>query len=176
MIKIIAIVLIIFACGAAGFVMSSRLEKRVKLLTDIVTALTQMEMIVSYGNLPLTMALKQASQSIGGPFSEFLRDVAGLADDPGGGSIRDIWQEQLEKMIKTDATFECLLPVDIDIVRQFASTLGQTDLKNQIKNFTLTKARLEANLLQAADICSKRAKVYKSVGILAGICLAVVLI
>ena len=80
------------------------------------------------------------------------------------------WNKALNE-IETSLTKE-----DREIIRQFGKMLGKTDAEGQLNEIELSLNFLETQIEKAETEKSKNAKLYKSLGIIAGIGIVVILI
>ena len=66
--------------------------------------------------------------------------------------------------------------VSLEILKGLSVSLGQIDLDSQIKNIRLVIHTLNSQLEQAKEEKSKNFKLYRNMGMLAGLVLMIVLI
>lgn len=65
---------------------------------------------------------------------------------------------------------------DIKIISNFGNLLGKTDLKGQITEIELANNFLDKQIIEAEEIRKKNDKLYKSLGIIIGITIVIVLV
>lgn len=65
---------------------------------------------------------------------------------------------------------------DLDILEKIGDNLGKTDVSDQINNISLYEERLKEKISKAKDEKNKKEKMYRSLGIICGIMLVIVLI
>ena len=65
---------------------------------------------------------------------------------------------------------------DIKIISNFGNLLGKTDLKGQITEIELANNFLDKQIKEAEEIRKKNDKLYKSLGIIIGITIVIVLV
>lgn len=63
-----------------------------------------------------------------------------------------------------------------DILRQVAATLGSTDLEGQLSALTLCKTRMESLLTECTEKQRAQGNLYRSMGVLCGLFLVILLI
>ena len=69
-----------------------------------------------------------------------------------------------------------LLKNDIDVLKGMAKLLGKTDIDGQISEIELTDNFLNLQFDEAKKALDKNEKVYKSLGVICGLALVIVLI
>ena len=76
-----------------------------------------------------------------------------------------------ENIKKCDFSFD-----DIQVINEFSYMLGKSDIEGQLRNIDMTISRLKSQLIRAENEEKKYSKMYRNVGILGGMGLAVILI
>jgi len=64
---------------------------------------------------------------------------------------------------------------DLQIIKRFGVSLGTSDREDQVKHISLTKSQLKQAALEAEKLSKKNAVVYKYLGFLGGLLLALIL-
>jgi hypothetical protein len=82
---------------------------------------------------------------------------------------------RLEK-IEENKKLLCLSSDEIGILRSFSKTLSEGDVGTEIKNIEAVKTRLDSAQNDAADEVNKKAKATKSIGLLAGVFIVILLL
>lgn len=168
MIKIIGALLIIGAAAKIGFDFASRLETRRKCLVGFKDACIVLESEIEFMRTLPREAFFSVSKMQTGFIGEFFEQVYKLMDQ--NMSISQAWEISLShKKIQM-----CLTERDIRILCDFANRIGKSDTQNEIKNIQNTVSKLELQIHEATNNCSKK-NLYRSGGVLIGL-LAVVLL
>lgn len=85
-------------------------------------------------------------------------------------SAKDAWEYSI-KLSETNLNAQ-----DLEIINKFGNTLGQTDFQGQINQTRLTLNFLDKQIEEARNEESKNKKLYRTLGILTGAGLVVILI
>lgn len=85
-------------------------------------------------------------------------------------SAGEAWKNALEES-KTNLKEE-----DIKVLKNLSKLLGKTDIDGQLSEIELIEKFIEEQITNAEEEQKKNEKLYKSLGILAGIAIAIILI
>ncbi|WP_026689308.1 stage III sporulation protein SpoIIIAB [Alteribacter aurantiacus] len=169
--KLLGILLVIAATTGIGWEWSRRLRLRTKQLKDIRIALEALETEMVYGLTPLKEACNSVAKQVRDPirllfstFSETLGREEKLASK--------VWCETIAKT-KKNVEFK---QGEWDVLLQFGQTLGLQDLENQRKHLRLALKYLEQQENDARENQKKHESMYKSLGFLGGILIALMMI
>lgn len=164
-------IIIIAASTWIGFDMSKRYQQRVLEIRQFILSLQMLENEMVYSQLPLQQLFNTISSKLDFPTQLFYQH---LADDM-TYSITDfseIWDMQLNSYQR----YSSMGQREIDIISQFGRTLGQHTAIQQQKHIVLTIKYLENELEEAIDNRKKYEKMSKTIGILIGIFIVLLLI
>ncbi|WP_158282146.1 stage III sporulation protein SpoIIIAB [Salipaludibacillus keqinensis] len=162
---------IIFASAFSGMEFAKRLERRTNLLRHIKVALETLDTEIAFAMMPLAEAFDQVSRQLPPPVREFFYEVA-LKLKNEETSAFQAWEEVLVKWME-DVDLE---EKDIEILRQFGQTLGKQDIQGQRKQIKLTQSYLDHMEKTAIDAQKKYQSMYRSLGLLGGILLVIMLL
>ena len=167
LIKFIGAALVFSAGLFWGLKKSAQLSKRERSLTDIKTALNLLESEIVFSSHYLKHAFLRISEilSCEGLFSDMSSGIGEM-------SASDAWHSALLKNQKQLS----LKDKDVEILSILGSELGMSDTEQQVKNIRHVASLLEQNLAQAHDDYVKTAKLYRSMGILGGLFVVIILI
>lgn len=167
--KWIGAALIIGACGGTGYSIGAAYRKEEQLLRNTLSAMKFMESELQYRLTPLPQLCRRTARMVKGTVGSLLEELA----------------LQLEKQLFPEAS-DCMLsainahpdlPKSLrQICRELGRSLGQLDLEGQL-----------AGLESACDLCRRkiaklehnrdqRLRSYQTLGICAGVALAILLI
>lgn len=147
------ITVLIISTGT-GLYLSSKLDKRVKALEEIIFKTDEIQTIIRCQSAEPEEIL--ASVSVGSV-------LQGCSYTNGNVNISD---DELYMLDKRDTA----------IIRELLNGLGKTDTDGQISMLEMNKKLLQNRLEQARDEYSKKGRMYRSVGVLVGVGAAVMLI
>ncbi len=162
--KIFGAMVVITASTMAGWIYSSLLKKRVKILGDLIQALHWLITEIGYATVPLMEASSKISERIQGEagivfsgFTEELRAFDGLMAD-------EAWQKNLVNCRKK----LFLHNEDWAILENFGRTLGNTDREHQVSAIRQNLERLKLQEEEAVKNQGKNEKLYRYLGIAIG--------
>lgn len=165
-IKIIGAILIIASTTLYGFVRAGIPDKRHKSLIMIASALELLENEIMFTSDYIDNVFLRIAKLIDSDC--LFKTTVSLQEDISAG-IR--WK----KAVLADKDKLCLKNEDCEIISLLASNLGMCDKEGQIKNIQHVKALLQKQINLADEENKKSAKLYKSLGISAGIFAAIIL-
>lgn len=169
--KWIGAVCIILATTWSGFEASRLLRERTKQLRQLKMALQALEAEIMYGHTPLIDASLRLSQQLSKPLSWLFESFAQKLQK-GTMNARQAWEESLHEIWKMTA----LKQGELEIMKQFGETLGQYDHEIQQNYIRLTMVHLEREEGDAIEKQQRYEKMMKSLGVLTGILIVLLLI
>ncbi|WP_067836838.1 stage III sporulation protein SpoIIIAB [Amphibacillus sediminis] len=166
----IGAMLLIAATTLIGFDRSDRLKKRPQQLRQLKTALQIMEAEIIYSQHTIRSVCQHVSNQIPNPLAHFFNLIANKISD--SDDLALLWTQELKQL----KSYTALEQHELDILQQFGNTLGQFDTNQQQKQIQLTLVHLDRLLAEAHDNYLALSKVYRGIGVLSGILIALVLI
>ena len=162
--KIIGSILIISACFLVGYLKSGALYKRRDFLKSFLVFLSLLETNLRYNNSDIfTLVTLSATK----------QDLKNFCfDNNKQKPFDEIWNERISELPKEFS----LKKVDKDMLFEFGSELGKSDLDGQLKHIELYKAVFEKQLSDAEEAIAKKSKLYKTMGFFTGISIALMII
>ncbi|AEV20020.1 Stage III sporulation protein AB [Geobacillus thermoleovorans CCB_US3_UF5] len=162
--------LILAASTWLGFAAARVLHERPLQLRQLKAALRALEAEVMYGHTPLADAAMHLARQTAAPLSElFERFAAALCTEE--TSAAEAWEKSLRAVWGKTA----LKQGEFEVMKQFGATLGQYDRLTQQRQIALALAHLEREEAEALDNQARYAKMAKSLGVLAGLLLVILL-
>ncbi|NLW59246.1 MAG: hypothetical protein GX073_02745 [Firmicutes bacterium] len=162
--KLIGALLVMAAGTMAGWLYSTLLQKRWRLLNALIQCFQWLETEVGYGSVPLGEAFARISGRVLGEanvlFSTFTAELQGAA----GLTADEAWQRSLAQIREGLA----LKAEDWALLIDFGRTLGNTDREHQVSAIRQTIARLKHQAAAAEAECKKNERLYRYFGIAAG--------
>ncbi|MFC4022821.1 stage III sporulation protein SpoIIIAB [Oceanobacillus longus] len=169
--KWIGALLLISTAALIGFEWSNRLTKRPKHIRQLKSALQILEAEIVYSQAPLHEAFFSVSRKIPDPLKSFFAAL-GTEMQEVQLDFFNLWEHKVDKLVKDSTMNES----EKEILNQFGRTLGQHDIYQQQKHIQLTNVHLDRELEEALDNYYKYGKMAKSLGILSGIFIVLLLI
>lgn len=156
-----------------GFYYSKQLHDRPKHIRYLKSTLQILEAEMTYSKQPLQEVFRILSIQSPAPIKTLFFDLhKRLDNNPNNEDFYKIWTEVIEKSrVKTALGIS-----EQDILIQFGKTLGQHDLKQQQKHITLTQTHLQRELEIAQEQAKTYGKMARSLGILSGVFIVLLLI
>ncbi|WP_445490508.1 stage III sporulation protein SpoIIIAB [Niallia sp. 03133] len=170
MFKIIGAIIIFASTSWAGMELSKGLSERPKQLRQLRSALQSLEAEIMYGHTPLHEASRRLAEQLSKPLASFFADFANKLTNE-ETTVRNAWTTSLEEIWKKTA----MKGPELEIMKQFGETLGRHDRISQQNQIRLTLSHLEREEEEARDIQTKYEKMVKSLGVLSGLLIIILL-
>ncbi len=167
--KWIGAVLVILGCGGFGFLVASASKREEKHLRELLEAIEFMISELQYRLTPLPELLLRATDYTSGAlkqvFSALVEELSGQAAPNAEGCMRSAMEKNQALPVLTG-----------NILRFMGRSLGKFDLSGQITGLTLVKEVCKENLQKLSKDRTERLRSYRTLGVCAGIALAILLI
>ena len=155
--KYVGLLCMAAAAVAGGFLLAGEWEMRIKMLGIFRQMAVYLKARILYSNETLPEALKE----IGGRFADENSGMAAEAGKP----FAEIWKEEMEK-------FPDDLPLrkeDLEALRTLGKNLGYADKKTQERTILFYLERADDSLAFLKKEMESRTKLYRSLGMAAGL-------
>lgn len=169
--KWIGAIFIIMATSWAGINAAKRYRERTRQIRQLKVALQTLEAEIVYGLTPLYEAAEKIAAMITYPLSDFFLTFSEKLAE-GSQSVPRAWNESIAE-IKPMMNLE---KNELQILEQFGATLGQHDREHQQKQIRLTLLHLDKEEAEAKDEQVRYEKMMKSLGVLGGLLVVILLI
>lgn len=166
--KYAGIILLILSSGLTGILLSKRLGERVELLRRTLAMLDRFSTQIRWQASTVEELLRSELRQGGGERLSFLEHIAG---EPQGGPFPDAWKRALGEW-KNPA----LEKEDRLLLETIGETLGSSDVEGQLASIALQKETCARLLEQAAHDRERKGKLYRSLGVLAGVFVSILLL
>lgn len=163
MLKLFGSLLIISAFGFWGISKSQKLKKRSENLLTLISSLTLLENEISYSEKDIASALR----SVG--IMENLPLFVDISENLKNLPVQEAFSEALKNGNM------CLSEADREILFEFSKNLGTLSKEFQISSLLYTKELLSATQRLAYQDYGKYGKLYRNMGFLLGILIAILL-
>lgn len=163
---------IIFICMTTflGFDFSKRLNERTKQIRTLIQSLQLFEAEMSYSSFTLREIFLNISKKIDGPLSDFYKKLSERLNDYVDDFIT-IWDEELIECMKNTS----LKDNEKEILQQFGRNIGQHTFIQQQKHIKLTIHYLQLQLEEAETQRQRYGTMTKSLGVLIGLFIVILL-
>lgn len=171
MLKMIGAVMIIITGALFGFYQASQYVNRPKQIRQLIQAIQRLETEINYGFTPLSEALERISRSIPEPVSTIYRQTAEEIRKNNGQTTMNSWSQVIREVwINTS-----MKSAEMDIMLQLGTTLGISDRRDQIKHIHLAASQLQGEEHSAKEEQTRYEKMWKSLGVLGGALIVVLM-
>lgn len=172
MLKLLGAVLVVMACGYAGFTVARRYQRRPKDLRYLQGALQMLETEISYGATPLPEAFDLVSQRCEKGVATLFATARDRLLTGDGVTVREAWGEALEVFARHSA----INASDMAVLRALGAVLGISDRADQVKHLNLAREQLRLESVKAEDEAAKYVKLYHYLGFLGGLAIVIIFI
>ncbi|MFC2948201.1 stage III sporulation protein SpoIIIAB [Virgibacillus sediminis] len=169
--KWIGALLFIAATTWVGLEWSNRLSSRPRHIRQLKNALQILEAEMLYSQLSLEQAFRNISRQVPLPISSFFDGMSQEMQGELNDFIR-VWEKHVKQLVRRS----CLSSNEEEILLQFGRTLGQHDFRQQQKHIQLTGSHLQRELEEARDLQWRYSKMAKSLGLLGGLFIVLLLL
>ena len=165
--KYIIMCLVFFICFLIGNIISKRYMLRVKELKDFENALNIIESKIKFTYEPIPEIFRQTSKLLSENISKIFINASNYMKDL---NCEEAWN----KSVKESNTY--LNKEDLENIKAFGKMLGKTDKEGQVSHLELSKTFIEMQIKKANDEEEKNAKMYKTLGVIYGLAIVIILI
>jgi stage III sporulation protein AB len=166
MFKYIGIFVIVLSSSLIGFSCSDKLRKRAKELGMIHHMLDEISILIRYKAMTVYEIIKTLKENQMFNNLPLLINFKINEQEPFSVS----WDKQLESM-HTD-----LKEGDIKLLKSFGNSLGTSDIDGQLQTIEVYKNDFKKLEADALSIYDKKARLYRSLGLLCGMFISIMLI
>jgi len=169
-IKISILFLIFGTSTAIGILVSSKYKNRVSDLREIKNALNMFETKIRYTYETIPEIFKQIHDSFKNNESNISNIFKIASENMKYKPAGEAWNLALD-VCSTSMNKE-----DVKTLKSLNKLLGKTDLQGQISEIELTTSFLDVQITQAIKEKEKNEKLYKTLGMITGIAIVIILI
>jgi len=169
--KWLGALLLVSTTSWLGFDLSNKLSDRTHQIRQLILSLQMIEAEMVYSQLPLQKIFQTISKKTTYPINHFYERLAeqltGVVTD-----FLHIWDEELDKLMAISA----LNKTEYEIMKQFGRNLGKHSFVQQQKHIKLTIHHLQRVLDEAIEYRQKYEKMMRSLGVLIGLFIVLLLL
>lgn len=170
LIKLIGAVVLIGACSLIGFSLAADCTKRPKTLRELQALLQMFENEISYLSNLLSDAFLSIHNNSNLEAAVLFKEAANNLEEK-GTTAGAAW----EKAVKESYSQLSLNKEDKAILITFGKMLGNSDLEGQVNNIKLVSSQLKLQEIKSEETRRKNEKMYRSLGVLSGLAIAIIL-
>ena len=165
-------VLLVLAGGGLGRQVAERYGRRVRELEQLRGLLGMLASEIDYGLTPLPEAFGRVGRlGEGGAVRRLFERTALAVTEDSPESFREAWQ----RVRGEEATALALTKPDDEILEELGWALGSSDREDQLRHLQLATERLGMALSEAQRVAVKNVPLSRSLGLLGGILVALLL-
>jgi stage III sporulation protein AB len=169
-VKLIGAAVLIGATSLIGFSLAADCAKRPRALRELQALMQMLENEMSYLSNLLSEAFNRIYSGSDSDTAILFREAANKLSTA-GITAAEAWERATEEnYIKLSLNKE-----DKAILLAFGKMLGNSDLEGQLNNIRLVTSQLRHQEIKAEEMKRKNEKMYRSLGVLSGLAIAVVL-
>lgn len=161
--------LIIYGSSMVGFSIARNYAERPRQLHSLLTGIQILLTEIVYAATPLSAALRNLGRSGDKTIGEFFNIVAKEIDDLKPARIA--WEEGIDHLQFSSA----LLTPDIEALRALGDVIGTSDREDQQRHLLLASRRIEGLYQAAVNEATKNERLWRYLGVLAGIVIVVII-
>lgn len=171
MFKAVGLGIILISCAGAGFAFARELTQRLCDLEMMLQVSLLLKGEIQYGNASLYDAFTAVAGKMKGKYREFLLSVSEEMKVQKGEPFSVLFQ----RCARTYFEQSCLCAQEKEKLYSLGERLGYLGVDMQMKQLTLFEKELEFSIENLQKELPARMKIYRSLGILSGVLLMVVL-
>jgi len=170
-IKMLGALFIVLSTSLIGIYYANIEVYRLKDLQTLKKAFTILYSEIDFASTSLPIALEQISNKLNNNIGLIFKDLSMEIGKKTGENIYDIWKRIIEENIRiTNLNKE-----DTEDLVSFGKIVGYLDKNMQLKNIQLYIKSLEDEIIKSREDKIIKSKLYKSLGLLSGLLITIVL-
>lgn len=167
--KYILIFFILLIFSMIGNLYSKKYVNRVTELEQIKNMLNVFKAKIKFTGLTIQEIFEQLYEDNKNSVGEIFKLANEYMQD---NSAKEAWGKALDESKSTNDLNE----EDINVLKSLGKMLGNTDIEGQVSQIELTENLLNDKILEAQESKRKNTKLYKTLGVAAGLAIAIILI
>lgn len=168
-IKFVGAAILIGATSCIGFSLASECAKRPRNLRELQSMLQMLENEISYLSNLLSEAFDRIYHGTSFDTAILFKEAAGYLGE-NGCTADAAWERAVEENYRK-LSLNC---EDKTILLTFGKMLGNSDLEGQLNNIKLVSSQLKVQESKAEEMKKKNEKMYRSLGVLSGLAIAII--
>ena len=169
--KLIGSIIVLLSSGFLGYILSTDCKKRPQQLRELQSLLQMFENRISYLSDIVTEAFDRICSCTGSEVGIFFAAASRKLKSDRSIGASGAWETAVRENIKKTS----LNKEDEEILVSFGKILGSSDLEGQVKNIRLTVNQLNLQEEKAEHARNKNEGMYRSLGILGGLAVVIIL-
>lgn len=172
MLKLIGAAIIFGASFGYGSSLSAQIQRHRDNLFSCLELIDLLSGEIQYGRAPLKEAFLRLSKRVKYPFDVILQELSEKMDHGGYISFPKVWKDEF-RCRKTELGYT---DAELEIVYGIGSNLGYLDTDSQTRHLQSYREQMEHVLAQMDQQIRQKKKIYRSVSLMAGLMVILLLI
>lgn len=168
--KTAGMILLVISCSGLGFHMAGLYGRRIAECVRIERFFGQLAGEIRFCQTPLCEALRAVSGEKTDSFSSFFARLAGRLEE-GEGEFGWLWEEELALYLR-----DSLLREEAELLFYLGRQLGNLDLEAQLKALNRFSEQWQEHIRELRGRQESKARLYRCLGVSAGVFLAILLL
>lgn len=173
MVKFIGMVMLIATAVAIGSIMAYRVKQRVEELIYVKKLMLMFKGELRYKNAMLSDAFMSVANRSKKPYDRLFAGLSEATEENHSMTMAKVFSSKIDELL-TDDTF--LKKEDIQWFKELGETMGYQDQKMQLANIDLYIDRLSSLIDEEKEKMNETIKLYRTLGVMAGLLVAIALI
>lgn len=166
--KYILLVLILAASSKIGIIIAKKYKNRVIELSDFKETINILKTKIKFTYEPLSEIFNEISEITSENISKIFKQTSlNMKKMP----VMQAWEQSLEE----SKNILSLNRDDINVLKGLGKMLGKTDVDGQISEIEVVSEFIETQIKKADIECSKNEKMYRTLGTIIGLAIAIIL-
>ncbi len=166
MIKLIGIMAVLISTSLAGISSSEKLKNRVTELNIINYMLEEISILIRYKALTVYQIIDSLKKNPSFSSLSFISNIEINLHVP----FKVSWEKSIDGMTTS------LTQSDIKLLKSFGASLGTSDIEGQLSTIEVFKGNFSKTEKDAISVYEKKSRLYRSLGVLAGAFISIMLI
>lgn len=166
-IKFFSLIIIAFLSSYIGIIISNKYKNRVYELKEIKKALSIFETKIKYTYEPIPDIFKEISKNLKPNIGQIFENASiKMENNTAKYAFNQAIEESSSSMNKED----------LEVIKGLSKLLGKTDIDGQVNQIVLTNKFIDAQIEKAQIEYEKNAKMYRTLGVISGLALIIILV
>ena len=170
--KLVGAIFVMIASSGIGFLYASEVKKRKYELEELCNLLKMLLGDIRYMRSTLYESVKNAMRRHQGSYAEFLSNVSELLSDSPGIAFEDIWKQAVISGLRNGS----LNTDDKQKIIRFGERISSAERETVIACFEQYIEEIGTEVKDVHNIVASKVKLYRSMGVLTGIFIVILLI
>lgn len=166
-IKFISLLAIVVLSSYVGVIISNKYKNRVTELKELKKALNIFETKIKYTYEPIPDIFSQMSKSLKMNIGEIFENASNKMQENNASYAFETAVDEAKTSLNKE---------DLDVLKGLSKLLGKTDVEGQISQIELTDNFIDSQIEKAKSEYEKNAKLYKTLGIVSGLAIVIILV